>query len=384
MKFFKLTTTAILGALLLTQTQLSYGARGSEGGGGGNAEEMRIDEIRNDLLKWIQLGGAKALTFPSYTSLDEYESEMKYYLQPHTVTTFFVEEDHPTNQDLQVSVDGKPKTCRGYFSPARNNRPFVVCNINRFNNTPEAEQYRLIHHEYAGLANLEQNQGSSSDYFISNQITSYLRPEVVLRLAVTSRRLQLNGSENYDSIHENDDGSVTIVKPKFKSLNSDKNLLLSLKSDLNGVCKLFGLGDYVDNSFQAQWSRESKIVLDDSGSFHQYNHEKGNYLDSLICKKLNQTEIPVSKNYEKLIVNDDNSVTVLKPMFSNATGSGNLSISTSTKVSDLCKFYGFNQYVEKSATRRYTKNSRVRLNSDGTFKKLIHDSGDYYHSFTCK
>jgi hypothetical protein len=56
--------------------------------------------------------------------------------------------------------------------------------------TSEAGQYRLIHHEYAGLARIEKNYGSASDYEFSNQITNYLEHQTVLKLALKTRSRQ--------------------------------------------------------------------------------------------------------------------------------------------------------------------------------------------------
>ena len=48
----------------------------------------------------------------------------------------------------------------------------------------EDAQYRLIHHEYAGLAKLEIPNGSQSQYPFSDQLSAYLVNTLVRRLAI--------------------------------------------------------------------------------------------------------------------------------------------------------------------------------------------------------
>jgi hypothetical protein len=156
---------------------------GNEGGGGGDGLEIRVDEIRSDILDWIGKGGAKGLNLKSPLSLEVYESKMKEILEPKKVVVGFVERDDETDDELKVSVDGAPKTCRGFYSRI-DARPHILCNISRFENTSESVQYKLIHHEYAGLVGLEKNEGAASDYEISSQISKFLTMQLILKLAV--------------------------------------------------------------------------------------------------------------------------------------------------------------------------------------------------------
>jgi hypothetical protein len=148
---------------------------GTESGGGGDASEERVNEIRSDLLTWVKNGGAKGLVLPSDISYEEYYSEMANILTPQKVVISFAANE--------VSVNGVAKTCRGYFSKS-DSRQHIECNIARFQNTSETDQYKLIHHEFAGLANIEKNDGAASDYQLSSQITDFLSRQTVLKLAV--------------------------------------------------------------------------------------------------------------------------------------------------------------------------------------------------------
>ncbi len=150
---------------------LSY-AQGGGGkvGGGGDASELTVNEIRVDLLKWISEGGAKKLKFKDGISREQYEEQMSRILQPKKVIIGFLEKDSETDVELQVSVDGSPKTCRG-FQSMYTGRLHIICNISRFENTSDEGQYKLIHHEYAGLAGLESNEGAASDYYLTEQLS---------------------------------------------------------------------------------------------------------------------------------------------------------------------------------------------------------------------
>lgn len=193
-------------ALVLLSTPIFAG---TESGGGGDASEERVNEIRSDLLSWLKSGGAKGLVLPAELSYEEYYSEMKDILGPQKVVVGFVESE--------VLVDSVAKTCRGYISK-NDSRPHILCNIARFKNTTEADQYKLIHHEFAGLALVEKNEGAASDYSISSQITDFLTRQTVLRLAV--KRKAINGNlKKLFTVEYDVDGKVEAIQIDNNILN---------------------------------------------------------------------------------------------------------------------------------------------------------------------
>lgn len=166
----------IAGILFVGLTNLSHAViTGGDSGGGGDASEARVDEIRKDILKWINDGGATNLELPQGLSYDVYVREMKNVLAPKKVIVSFTEKE--------VKVGKASKTCKG-FVDKETKRKNILCNIPRFQKTSESDQYSLVHHEYAGLVNVEKNNGESSDYVISNQLTDYLVEQQVLKLAI--------------------------------------------------------------------------------------------------------------------------------------------------------------------------------------------------------
>lgn len=159
---------------------------GDKVGGGGNAAEIRINDIRADILKWIDAGGYQDLKLPPGLTSEDYVAGMKKVLAPQAVVVVAItpeQEATTTDGELKVVVDGQPKTCRGFVS-RKDGLPHILCSTKGFSDTTEADQYRLIHHEYAGLADIEHNVGAASDYEISAQLTDFLQLQPVLKLAI--------------------------------------------------------------------------------------------------------------------------------------------------------------------------------------------------------
>ncbi|RZA08365.1 MAG: hypothetical protein EOP11_05045 [Proteobacteria bacterium] len=163
----KIRTMICLG-LLLSAPALAN----KEVNNGGDTCEERFGAIAQDLAEWIANQGSAGLEFPAGLSLPQYNEGMLAAIRTAKISC----------QEEAVVVSGAEKTCRNFVDEA--GEPKVVCNFKRFNETGEADQYLLVHHEYAGLAGLETNVGSVSNYFLSKQISSYLAREAVKRLSV--------------------------------------------------------------------------------------------------------------------------------------------------------------------------------------------------------
>ncbi len=175
-------TLSLMGAACAPQ--LTY-AQGGVQGGGGDVSEFRVDDIREDILKWVVRGGAKALLFRKETTLEAYEKKMTEILQAQTVVIGFTEDQS------QVQVDGQAKACKGYLDP-KDQKPHILCSIERFKAASEDEQYRLVHHEYAGLTGVESNVGAASDYFFSNQLSGFLETKLIKRLVIKANNETAN------------------------------------------------------------------------------------------------------------------------------------------------------------------------------------------------
>lgn len=181
-------TALTLITLLASLSALASNEGGHGGGNGGDPNERRFKEIATDLSDWIISGGSAELKLPSAITHEVYKSKMLKYLNPGVTPVAFT--------DKIILVQSVEKACKNYFkrmnpksTPAKY-APRIICNNKRFEETSEHEKYRLVHHEYAGLAGFETTKNASSDYEISNQITDYLVETTVLKLAVKGNVLK--------------------------------------------------------------------------------------------------------------------------------------------------------------------------------------------------
>jgi hypothetical protein len=159
-----------LTVLLTTFTALA----GNSDRGGGDMCENRFKQVRDDIDSWIVRGGPQTgrLQLPSNLSIGDYASAMRAQIAEAKVNCV---------SDV-IRVGETEKTCKKFVD--EQNQSQIVCNLDRFLNTGESDQYVLVHHEYAGLANIEVNNGDDSNYNVSNQITAYLEVQSVKKLVV--------------------------------------------------------------------------------------------------------------------------------------------------------------------------------------------------------
>lgn len=202
-----------LSGLLLFNIHATMAGEGGEGGGGGDASEMRVNEIRADILSWIKKGGSESLNFQGEITLQEYNQKMMEILKPKKVLVSFVE--------TEIKVNDVPKTCKNYYSQS-DSRYHIVCNIKRFGDTSDIGQYKLIHHEYAGIVNLEQNDGAISDYDLSTQLTSFLENTTIKKLSTKRSRMIVNASKNYYPMATIQPGSTIEFTQDFELLARKK------------------------------------------------------------------------------------------------------------------------------------------------------------------
>ncbi len=221
-KYSMMSKTIVLLACLVALPVFARNV-GGESGGGGDASELKVNEIRSDILKWIQAGAASELELKTI-SYGEYASKMTEILQPKKVIIAFVENDDSNDEELQVRVNGTPKTCRSFIS-VKDSSYRILCNITRFKETSPAEKYKLIHHEYAGLMGIERNEGASSDYQISSQLTDFLSEQTVLKLAI--RKKEVNPC---DLIITGGDINILEEKTVIALRAKSYNILISSKS----------------------------------------------------------------------------------------------------------------------------------------------------------
>ncbi len=152
-------------------------AAGSEGRGGGDLCEDRIQIIRTDFQSWIANGGANNLDLTKINfSVDYYNTKMLGELLIAKIRCV-----GPGDAGYPVNINGTAKTCIFEKSAGLSQ---VICDIDKFQKNSETDQYVLIHHEYAGLSGIEIPDADVSTYEISNQISGFLQDQVIKKLAV--------------------------------------------------------------------------------------------------------------------------------------------------------------------------------------------------------
>lgn len=179
----------ILATLLCTPIFALAGSGGSEGTGGGDLCEARIQSIRDDLKSWIAKNGHFNLSL-TYLSVTQYAQKMNSSFGAKVQCVSQGDRGYP------VEVNGTAKECR--FDRTKKGS-FITCDAQKFGQRSEAEQYVLIHHEYAGIAGIETPEGDVSDYQVSNQISAYLVDTLVKRLAVKSSSTPLANADEFNN-----------------------------------------------------------------------------------------------------------------------------------------------------------------------------------------
>lgn len=180
---------ACMALIALAATSAAHA--GDRVGNGGDICEDRIKIIRDDIRSWIERGGSEGLRLPAGLTLSRYDKGILGGISKATVSC----------TSRRIELDGAEKTCENFVDSRHG--PQLVCNAARFQATSQSDQYVLVHHEYAGLAGFEVNRGPSSDYSLSNQLTEYLKDEVVKKLAVRqafSPAPELSGGNSYETL----------------------------------------------------------------------------------------------------------------------------------------------------------------------------------------
>lgn len=156
---------------MLVATQVRAG---DKTGNGGDLCESRIKLIRDDLGSWISREGYKNLDIIDLSiDLELYRKKMSYALTSRQSISCV---------ERILAIDGSEKTCVN--RKRSDGTSEITCNIRRFNNLSESDQYVLVHHEYAGLAGIEVNGKDGSVYPLSNQISEFLADVSVKKLAI--------------------------------------------------------------------------------------------------------------------------------------------------------------------------------------------------------
>ncbi|MBY0416106.1 MAG: hypothetical protein K2Q18_18180, partial [Bdellovibrionales bacterium] len=130
----------------------TFGASSIGTRGGGDLCEDRIKILRDDIKAWLLAGGMNALVLPQGVKKEVYQNDMLKQIRKAKVKC--VGKDDP---GYPVQIEDTPKVCK--FENSQ-----ITCDYDKFMSMKGADQYILIHHEYAGLSGFELPDGADSDY----------------------------------------------------------------------------------------------------------------------------------------------------------------------------------------------------------------------------
>lgn len=164
----------------------------NERGNGGDTCESRIQEISKDFEGWFEEEKFTSIVLPNHLSQDEYKESMLSAISTSVISC----------TTDKIFVGRAEKTCM-------NKDSLIKCNANRFKGLTDSEQYKLVHHELAGVSGFEVNKSEASNYQISNQITDFL------------------SAKNKLGVHKKDDPKVK-ADYRFNSCKESLSLLLDV------------------------------------------------------------------------------------------------------------------------------------------------------------
>ncbi len=183
---------------------------GSEGVGGGDICEDRIKIIRDDLSDWIQRGGPSGLSLPTGVTVAQYSDQMLAQINAAKIRCV-----GPSDSGYPILINGTPKVCR-YDKNAQASA--ITCDYQKLKEVSESDQYVLIHHEFAGLSEIEMPSDDDSHYAVSNQISGYLENSIVKKLVVKPSIAHLHPG---DHVHVERNNSVYITDAVIDSMSAD-------------------------------------------------------------------------------------------------------------------------------------------------------------------
>lgn len=188
---FKSKATTKLFTLSMAAGFAGFGATAHAEGGdwgpgsGGDMCEDKIQIIRDDIRSWIGRGGSANLDLPEGVSVEEYNQKMLLSFQRTTIAC--------DNKELFLNEDSEhpiPKMCINETN-LETGESRITCEISPFLELEVEDQYRFIHHEFAGVAGLERNELDAdgyvveeSSYALSRQLGAFLEEVTVKRLAI--------------------------------------------------------------------------------------------------------------------------------------------------------------------------------------------------------
>ena len=210
--------------------QANSGPGGFDHGNGGDMCENRIRSVRDELSQWLTNGGAAGLRLPANVTHEDYRRTMLNAMSTAKVSC----------GNVSLFVGRAEKTCKNFTD--RRGALRIQCNSERFMANSRSNQFILVHHEYAGLAGFEVNNGEVSNYDISNQIIRGLIGVRLNQVSATLRFLakvaKLPGVDNFDRATRSNALCMYIGRMSDSEMTSDLYREFVLLGNVEAASKL--------------------------------------------------------------------------------------------------------------------------------------------------
>jgi hypothetical protein len=335
--------------------------------GGGDLCRDEIEQHRIRVDQWIRSDLARGLDFSIALipglNYEKYKENMLFFLQPGKVIVTCYSDLNKLNEIAAIHSIS-PETvnlgsgCINYED--EHNVSHIGCDFQsimlekaRVQSQPYTpdENYKLIHHEFASIAGMEQRMGTSqSDWSLSNQIAEFQTFRVVpeLGLRVKPTRVQPAGPG----------ASALLSNPSLGD-----RILFSSASDQNGVCRAMGYERAAVGTMVRGVDFNAKVVVDDNGVI--FRGENGDYqngghdsISEIVC-------------VNKLNGPNNQTVTVIDPKHPTS----GVVFSSVSNQDGVCKSQGYPRSANGSATRSVDFNSKVIVDASGSI--VGGEDGDY-------
>lgn len=177
-------------------------AAGDRVGNGGDECERKLLRLQTEIKEWVNQYDINTLDLPGQISHSEYRERMN----------LAIDKTYISCTDRVLRIGGAEKTCIN--AQVNEYKNALICNINKVDRAREEELLTLQHHEYAGLASIETNDGDErSNYFITNQLSGYMERVNIVKLAIRPTIDKSLKSKNLEYLFENGYGlEVKVIK----------------------------------------------------------------------------------------------------------------------------------------------------------------------------
>ena len=179
-------------------------------------------------------------------------------------------------------------------------------------------------------------------------------------------------SKNFQTTRINDDGTTTIFAPKFTNPTGHGDEFLSAKSQLDGVCQLYGFSRVLTAGapknaliVQDECNENENVSIVPGGTVGGFV-KSGPIIKEITCSNsadrgnIHLDKDKPSTNYASMLADDDGSVTIVKPEIMYAGALYSFAMHSDGKY--LCQMFGF---VKETEGSRHSETAQTAVKTVG-------------------